>query len=140
MANITNKTFDNHNVLPCILFLYTKCCSILAISTHVWQIIKYFEILISLNIFQPCSFHPFQQFWKYYNFRPKTLDIWNIACNRDDEMQFFWPSNLHMMFHSIILLAKPMFRVNKPLLILEDRTHAMTKYSMAWHGIFVQVT
>jgi hypothetical protein len=55
-------------------------------------------------------------------------------------MQFFWPSNLHMMFHSIILLAKPMFRVNKPLLILEDRTHAMTKYSMAWHGIFVQVT
>jgi hypothetical protein len=37
----------------------------------------------------------------------------------------FLPLNPHMVLHLTILLAKPMFRVNKPLLILKQARHVM---------------
>jgi hypothetical protein len=37
----------------------------------------------------------------------------------------FLPLNPHMMFHLTIFLAKPMFRVNKSLLILKQTRHVM---------------
>jgi len=49
------------------------------------------------------------------------------------------PSNLHMMLFSITLLAKPMFKIKKPLLIPKQITHVKWQ-NIAWHVMEYFVT
>ncbi len=53
------------------------------------KFLMHLENIISSNSFQACIFHPFQHFWKYYNYYPKALDIWNIGWLMDDKMHCF---------------------------------------------------
>ncbi len=93
-----------------------------AISTHVCQI---FNIFWEVNFYQiflkyaiPTHFNILKNILIICR---RTLEIWSILCMRDDKMhqvkltRMF--SNVHMMLMLIVFLAKPMFRINKPLFI-----------------------
>ncbi len=48
---------------------------------------------------------------------------------------FFWSLNPHMMLYSTTLLAKPMFKINKLLLIPKTHAHDVVEYSTTSHKI-----
>jgi len=58
----------------------------------------------------------------------RHLEYWLHQGWWNASFYFLLPSNSHMMLHLRTLLVKPMFKINKPLLILKNHAHDVAKY------------
>ncbi len=103
----------------------------MAISTHVCQIINIFWKLYCMIIkyFSTMQFPPISTFLKICNYCPRILVIWSIGCTKLRMIKcillFFVSKSSHDAIFENSNSQTHTFRVNKPLLILEQTTHVM---------------
>jgi hypothetical protein len=112
-------------------------------STNVCQVINMFwEFYFVKYFLKHAVFHTFQHFWKYDSYFTRALNIWSIGCTKDDKIypsNFLLSSNLHMNLQLlIVLLAKSMFTICKPLLISQQCD--VTWHNIPWHVMKYFVT